>query len=245
MKIIKIASSLGSLKKGSELAPDKIDKQLESIFSNEEEKYPNIEIETPSFTNIEEAYQDDCIFVGGDHLITYSLFKAFSKKHNNNALIIFDAHPDIVNSNNLNHYNWIKFLLDENYIKPENIIIIGLRASALPELNYLKINKIKYIPMKNIFNNVEYTCDIIMEFARKFDKCYLSLDIDVVDPAFAPGTNYLEPGGLTSRELIYFIQRLTMLKNLTAVDIVEVNPKKDVNDITSKLAAKLIFEILK
>ncbi len=248
MQIIKIPSSIGISKKGSELAPDEIDKQLESIYSNEEEKYPSFEIKelkVNSFKDIEEVYQDNSIFIGGDHSISYALFKSFSREYNNNALIIFDAHPDVAESNKINNYSWIKFLIDENYINPENIMIIGLRAAALQELNYLKSKKIKYIPMKNIFNNVEDICDVIMEFARKFDKIYLSLDIDVVDPAFAPGTNYLEPGGLTSRELIYFIQRLKILKNLTAVDIVEVNPENDVNNITSKLAAKLIFEILK
>ena len=83
---------------------------------------------------------------------------------------------------------------------------------------------------------------MVMEKARKFENLYISLDIDSVDPAFAPGTGCIEPGGLASRELIYFIQRLKLLKNLRMMDIVEVNPKIDVNNMTSKLAAKVIGE---
>ena len=82
-----------------------------------------------------------------------------------------------------------------------------------------------------------------MSVARKFDALYVSVDIDVLDPAFAPGTGYTEPGGLTTRELIYFIQRLKNLKNIQMWDLVEVNPEKDVNNLTVMVAAKLIVEM--
>ena len=82
----------------------------------------------------------------------------------------------------------------------------------------------------------------VMAAAKDFEALYVSIDIDVLDPAFAPGTGCTEPAGLTSRELIYFVQRLKLLKNLKIVDIVEINPKKDVNNMTSKLGAKIIAE---
>ena len=77
------------------------------------------------------------------------------------------------------------------------------------------------------------------------NKVYISLDIDVVDPAFAPGTGYPEPAGLTSRQLFYMLHRLKNLKNINIIDIVEVNPKKDINNMTSKLAAKILAELNK
>ena len=68
--------------------------------------------------------------------------------------------------------------------------------------------------MKDIFENgVNEVCDTIMEICRKFNKLHISLDIDVVDPAFAPGVGYLESGGLSSNEILYFIRRLKLLKN--------------------------------
>ena len=83
----------------------------------------------------------------------------------------------------------------------------------------------------------------VMSVVKNFGSLYISIDIDVLDPAFAPGTGYAEPGGLTTRELLLFIHRLKRMHNLKAMDIVEVNPEKDVNDITSKTAAKLVVEL--
>ena len=102
----------------------------------------------------------------------------------------------------------------------------------------------KYYTMNEITTEgKDVVCDAIMAAAKDFGALYLSIDIDSVDAAFAPGTGYPEPGGLTSRELLYFIQRIKLLKNLKASDIVEVNPEKDVNGITSKLAAKIVVEL--
>jgi agmatinase len=78
-----------------------------------------------------------------------------------------------------------------------------------------------------------------------FGSLYVSIDIDVLDPAFAPGTGYLEPSGLSSRELIFFLQRLSNLKNLKAVDLVEINPKLDISNLTVKTGAKIISELFK
>ena len=82
-----------------------------------------------------------------------------------------------------------------------------------------------------------------MSVAKDFESLYISIDVDVLDPAFAPGTGYIEPGGLTTRELLFFLHRLKKLKNLKAYDLVEINPKKDVNDMTSKVGAKLLVEL--
>jgi agmatinase len=85
--------------------------------------------------------------------------------------------------------------------------------------------------------------DVIMEFANG-KELYVSLDIDVVDPVFAPATGYPEAGGLTSREIIYIMQRINMMKNLRAVDIVEINEKNDASQVTVKLGAKILAELI-
>ena len=72
---------------------------------------------------------------------------------------------------------------------------------------------------------------------------YFSIDIDVLDPAFAPGTGYIEPGGLSTRELIYLIQRIKLLKNIRKYDLVEVNPDRDISLTTCKAAAKIVKEL--
>jgi len=82
-----------------------------------------------------------------------------------------------------------------------------------------------------------------MEFT-KGKESYVSIDIDVIDPAFAPATGYCEPGGLTSRQFLYIIQRINKIKNLKAVDIVEINPDKDGGEKTVKLGAKILSELI-
>ena len=97
--------------------------------------------------------------------------------------------------------------------------------------------------MNQIMLNIEDACDIIMEFSNG-KELYVSLDIDVVDPAFAPATGYAnEAGGLTSRQILYLIQRINKIKNLRAVDIVEINEKLD-SDLRNTMNGHDFIEIL-
>jgi len=252
--IIKIPFSQGSLGKseGCSKGPEVITNLLKDIWTNEAGFNPKFIIKEIQGENFEEldnniqnnlSFSKKTILLGGDHSISYTTFKKFKKQFQNVGLIIFDAHPDVYQEfERPTHGDWLKFLIEESGVDKDKVIIVGIRNSSEEELNYLKVNNIKYILMKNLFNNIEDVCDTIMETFRNIENIYLSVDIDVVDPAFAPGTGYNEPGGITSRELIYIVQRLKRLQNLRAIDIVEVNPEKDMNNITSKLAAKLIKE---
>jgi agmatinase len=92
--------------------------------------------------------------------------------------------------------------------------------------------------------NIHEVCDTVMERVRSSGGFYISVDMHCVDPAFAPGVYEGEPGGLSSRELIYFIKRLSLLDNFKGGDIVEINPEKDVHGMTIKLGAKLLSEMI-
>ena len=185
------------------------------------------------------------ILVGGDHSMTYSAFKAFSKKHANPGFLVFDAHLDCENDfSPPTHEDYLRVLIEENHLKKENVVVVGLRNIHSNELEFSKKNKLKTFSISEIYQEGRHEiADSFMSVARKFDALYVSVDIDVLDPAFAPGTGYTEPGGLTTRELIYFIQRLKNLKNIQMWDLVEVNPEKDVNNLTVMVAAKLIVEM--
>ena len=240
MKIIKIPYSEGTdVNKGTEKAPDEIIKQLNECWSNEnfqDNKYEVID------SNLKELHDGE-IYIGGDHSISYYVFKKFFK--NNAGILIFDAHPDL-----FQHFDkpmqtdWLYFLIKEKLIKPENIILVGIRNSDMKEISFLKDYKIKYFSMRSLFNNLQNSCDAIMELARSFSDLYISIDVDVLDTAFAPGTGYLEPGGLSTRELLYLLQRIKLLKNIRKYDLVEVNPEKDFNLVTCKTAAKIIKELI-
>jgi arginase family enzyme len=255
---------------GCEEAGNEILKVLkEEIFSNE--SWKNVEVDK---LDLEEIHLDNSnlettnkliyknafkmfeskpktIFLGGDHSISYSLGKAFLDHCQNNGkepcLIVFDAHPDCMpvtkgSEKYPNHEEWLRDLIEQGF-PSKNILLVGIRNSEEKENDFIKEKDIRTISMNQLLEDLEETCEIIMEFSDR-KELYLSLDIDVVDPAFAMGTGYREPGGLTSREFIYIIQRLNKIKNLRGVDLVEINPKKDENNLTVKLGAKILSEIV-
>ncbi|MEX0920841.1 MAG: arginase family protein [Candidatus Pacearchaeota archaeon] len=189
------------------------------------------------------------IFLGGDHSISYplvnSFFKNSEKAGKEPCLMIFDSLSDCLDMKDLkfpSNREWVKELV-ENGFPPENIFLIGVRDLDLSEISFLNKNKIKVLKMNQILENIDDSCDILMEFS-KGREVYISVDIGVLDPAFSPGSTHNIPGGLTSRQLIYFIQRLNKIKTLRAADIVEVNPKKDYKEMTVKLAAKILSELV-
>ena len=261
MKLLKIPAVNGlGRTDGCEKAPEKIISCLKEFYLNEDGMLPVFDIENVKAekANIEKTNEkiycrvknsldeaQQLMVLGGDHSITYPCFKAFSEKFENAGIVIFDAHPDCVNNfKPPTHEDYLRVLIEEGLLKKENIILVGLRNWHKEEYKFLRDNKIKFFNMKEISNeDVREVSESIMTVARNFNALYVSIDIDAVDPAFAPGTGYREPGGLTSRELLYFLKRLKLLKNLKVIDLVEINPDKDRNELTVKLGAKILSEM--
>ena len=217
---------------------NKVDEQLKLIYENSKKIFQS------------QDSQNKVVFLGGDHSISYPLCKAFMESYGkeNSYLIVFDAHPDTMPSmKEPTHEEWLRKLIEDGF-SPSQIILVGLRKIDLEERQFLDSQNITHWEMGK-FSDMEILCDSLMEFVNKPNASfYLSLDIDAVDPAFAPSTGYLEPGGFTSREILYFIQRITMLKNLKALDIVEIDSEKDQeknNSITIKLGARILKEAIK
>ena len=219
-----------------EKAPKAIIKQFEGIFSNES----NQKITLPKHKEAKiDSIPKDKIYIGGDHTVSYHILK----QHPTEGLLVFDAHPDVFQQfDNPTHIDWLKFVVEEKIVKPENIIVVGIRNPHPSEIDYFKQKGITYVTCKGI--KPESSCDAIMEKLKNLSSFHISIDMDVLDPAFAPGVCYLEPAGLTTRQLLYYLQRVRILKNLKSLDVVEVNPKKDINNVTAKTAAKIIAEFL-
>lgn len=191
------------------------------------------------------------VFLGGDHSISFSTAKAFldycNRERKKPCLIVFDSHPDLMpvtkgTEKFPNHEEWLRDLIERGF-PTENILLVGIRNPAREEISFIKEKKIKTISIDEILLDVENICDTIMEFSSG-KELYVSVDIDAIDPAFAPATGYPEPGGISSREFVYLIKRINKIKNLRAVDIVEINPAKDRNGLTVKLGAKILSEFL-
>ncbi len=252
MKIVKVPSNYGALEKadGVELAPDLVVKELDDIYLNEQFRKEEIQVESIPRKKLEDGNEilessDGKVFVGGDHSITYHSFKGFARHFKNPGIIVFDAHPDVYELFEFpSHQDWLRCLIKDGILKKENVALLGIRNADRKEMEYLKDNKIKFYPIKGVCENSENVCNDVMEFARKFDGLYISIDIDVLDPAFAPGTGYPEPGGMSVRGLVYYLHRLKLLKNISRIDVVEINPKKDINNITSRVGAKIIAELM-
>ena len=259
MQIFKIPLNAGALdkKKGLEKAPDKITEHLKDFYLTEKGMLPlfdvkeirvdnnNLEQSHASIQKEIEKINAYSILIGGDHSITYPSFKAFAKNNPGSGMIIFDAHPDVQEKHEPpTHEDYLRVLIEKGILDKNNVILVGIRNTSKEEKKFIDEHKIKNYSMREIsFESLREIADSIMSVARHWEKIYISIDIDVLDPSFAPGTGYQEPGGMSTRDLIYFIQRLKMLRNLGMADVVEVNPDKDINDITSKTSAKIVVEL--
>jgi len=243
MKIYKIpfVSGLGRTS-GCEEAPDKI----ESILGRKKEfNFINVPVDV---SNIKESnkkisqikFDEENILLGGDHSISYPAVRAFFKENKDAGLVVFDAHADLMPSmKEQTHEDWLRKLVDEQIISASQVFLVGLRNVEPEEANFIKQNKIRAFFMENI-PNLNDLGDLIMESSRNFKAVYVSIDIDVLDPAFAPGISCPEPMGFTSREFFALLKRIFLLKELKTIDIVELNPRKDINNNTSNLIAKII-----
>lgn len=264
--IVKVSGINGLGKtKGCEKAPNEILKELKNIHSNEAGKLidannldleeihlDNFNIESSNeliYKNAFDIFKEKpkTIFLGGDHFVSYSLTRAFFDFCESNerepCLIVFDAHADCMKPmKEPTHEEWLRKLIGDGF-PTENILLVGARNFWKDELKFLKENKIQKIGVNSILEDIDNIADTIMEFT-KAKEVYVSIDIDVIDSAFAPATGYPESGGLSSREFIYLIQRINKIKNLKGIDIVEINPEKETNNLTVKLGAKILSELI-
>lgn len=266
MFILKIPGINGIGKtKGCEKAPNEILVELKNIHSNEQGKVIDVQgldLEEIHLDNGNVEKSNDLIyknsfeifgekprvvFLGGDHSVSYSTTRAFFDFCENSGkepcLIVFDAHADCMTPmKEPTHEEWLRKLIEEGF-PAKNILLVGARNLCKDEIEFLKEKKIKMISMNALLENFQDCCEVIMEFANG-KELYVSVDIDFVDPAFAPATGYPEVGGLSSRKFIYLISRINKMKNLRAVDLVEINPEKDKDRMTIKLGAKILSELI-
>lgn len=219
-------------KRGAAEAPDIIQKFVKNAIWKEIEIAGDFETTSNNITKAVEN-EDIIIGVGGDHSIAYGLMRAFSKKFNG-GLIFFDAHLDCEDDFlPPSHEDIIKAVVNKGFFDPKNILIIGARKFYPKELEFIKEKEIKLGKLEDI-----------QDFIKDKENLYVSIDIDVFDPEFAPGTGYPEKNGLKPEEVLLVIKELAKSGKVKGLDIVEVNPKKDSDNKTSQLAAKLLIGFL-
>ena len=171
--------------------------------------------------------------LGGDHSISHPLLKAYRDYYPTLNILHIDAHSDLYHSFKGNRYaNACPFarVMEENLC--DRLVQLGIRTLNQHQRDQIAKFSVESYEMKDWPLNTALTFD---------GPVYLSLDIDGIDPAFAPGVSHREPGGLSSREVINIIHNIHA--PLVGADIVEFNPHKDIDNMTSQLAAKLVKEI--
>ncbi|HEX7143158.1 MAG TPA: arginase family protein [Nitrososphaeraceae archaeon] len=186
------------------------------------------------------------IVIGGDHSITTTTLRAIknsTKKEIN--LIYFDAHPDFVTSTNDYYGSVVSDSLDCINIKRS--VFIGIRACEPEEVfnigkygaNIIDPIDIQEYGVKKILQKIIQLC-----INRSDSNIYISIDLDCLDPAFAPGVSVPTPCGINPLELTFFIQQILKKTKIIGCDIVELSPSFDINNITANFAARLFKEIL-
>lgn len=198
------------------------------------------------------------LILGGDHSIAIGSISGVSKHYENLGVIWYDAHGDLnipeeSPSGNI-HGMPLRILAGDgddklvniaNYapkVKPENIVLIGMRDLDVGERQYIKENNIKTYTMAEVDRYgikqvIKETIDYLKE---KTDGIHLSLDVDALDPVETPGTGTRVLGGLTYRESHFALEFLHNSNLVTSMDLVEVNPLIDHNNDTAEQAVGLV-----
>jgi agmatinase len=190
--------------------------------------------------------------IGGDHSITLPVLRALAAYHGPDAfsVIHFDTHADtgVPEDPIPNHGEPFSRAVDEGVMLGGNIVQIGLRGYwPFPEdFDRMREQGFRWHTMGEIDDRgLRAVLDDAIAHAReRAPRTYLTVDVDSMDPAYAPGTGTPEPGGLTSRELLGAVRRIACEVDLCGVDLVEVSPPYDVAGITALVGQRVIQEAL-
>ena len=173
--------------------------------------------------------------LGGDHAITFPIVKAIAEYYGPVNLLHFDAHLDLYHefdNNPYSHASPFARIMEAGLAK--RIVQVGIRTLNAHQQAQVDKFDVEVHEMRNFnLDNLELDFD---------GPLYVTIDIDAMDPAYAPGVSHFEPGGLSPRDILSIIQKINV--PIVGADIVEYNPKRDINGMTAMVAAKLLKEVV-
>jgi arginase len=173
------------------------------------------------------------IALGGDHSVTYPILRAVSRYHPNLTILHIDAHPDLYDEfegDRFSHACPFARTMEEGLAR--RLVQVGIRAMNRHQRSQAERFGVEVIDMRAWQAGVRPVVE---------GSVYLSVDLDGLDPAFAPGVSHHEPGGLSVREVLSLVQDIR--GTLLGADVVEYNPRRDVGGVTATVAAKIVKEI--
>jgi agmatinase len=174
------------------------------------------------------------VSLGGDHSISYAIVKAFARQYPELTIFHFDAHPDLYDEfegNRLSHACPFARIMEARLAK--RLVQVGIRTMNRHQREQAQRFGVEVVEMRALprYNAVKAAGPV-----------YISFDMDVLDPAFAPGLSHREPGGMSVRDVIAHLHAIE--GEIVGADIVEYNPTQDVAGVTATVAAKILKEIL-
>lgn len=183
--------------------------------------------------------------LGGDHCTAVVTLAAQVRRHPGLSVLWVDAHPDLCDFSRGGHWTCgcaLRRALEASGVEPSRVVILGGRDYDPEELEFIEANGVLLVP------TVEVARDLPAAALKVADRLagqevHVSFDIDVLDPAFAPGTEIPSAGGLSTRQALQLLHEATKRSTLVGFDVVEVSPPADTGDITTLAALKLIFEV--
>ncbi|MFO0761193.1 MAG: agmatinase [Byssovorax sp.] len=171
--------------------------------------------------------------LGGDHAVTYPLIRAHAKRGHRVGILHFDAHPDLYDGyggNRFSHASPFARIMESDLA--DRLVQVGIRTMNRHQREQADRFGVEVIDMRS------FSPDLTVRFDGPV---YVTIDLDALDPAFAPGVSHHEPGGLSVREMLGVIQR--MEGKVIGADVVELNPERDPTGMTAMVAAKLVKEL--
>jgi agmatinase len=173
------------------------------------------------------------IFLGGDHMVTYPIVSGLAEVHGPVNILHFDAHPDLYEDfegDPLSHASPFARIMERGLAS--RLVQVGIRTLNGHCREQAERFGVEIVEMRNF-----RTDDVPIPGAP----LYVSIDLDALDPAFAPGVSHHEPGGLTVRDVLSVLHRIEA--PIVGADIVEYNPTRDINGMTAVVAAKFVKEL--
>lgn len=196
----------------------------------------------------------ECVpmILGGDHSITYPAASAVADHHGRRVGIVhFDAHADTATDSwgvSLSHGTPMRRLIENGHVAGKNFVQVGLRGYWPPPatIEWMAEQGMRTHLMAEI---EQRGFDVVLREATEQaldgpELVYISVDVDVMDPAFAPGTGTPEPGGLSARELLRAVRQITVATRVVGLDVVEVSPPYDPSGITAEVAHRVCCEAI-
>lgn len=173
------------------------------------------------------------ISIGGDHSVTFPIMQAVAARHEHLTIVHIDAHPDLyddLDGNPLSHASPFARIMELGLV--DELVQIGIRTATAHQREQADRFGVRTIEARRFHG---------FDASTITGPVYVSIDLDGLDPAFAPGVSHHEPGGLSVRDILSVLQRVR--GPIVGADVVELNPTRDINGMTAVVAAKFVKEL--